>query len=322
MLSPHSLNTWATTRPRNSRERSTSRYRRCGPAADSRAEPRSPVEHLLHHRPGTPGRASVVVDQPSCRARRVAQDARDAGELAQVAGQVCRRAGRGPAVSRCAPGSRCATRARGPAVCSASSRPASCAARSASRVRVVRSPGTRPACRSCSSCTVHSTSASPPGPSLVCRCGSVPRGSRSASTRALIRRTSRTSASVEAALAVAHRVDQRDELPAELRRRRRSARPAAAPGSPRPATTARSRPRRTRASAPAGPAGPRAAGRRRRPAAGPATVRRAAGAAPPRPRARPPRRRARRPRRAGRGRTARRRRWRSRARDRRTGPSR
>ena len=59
----------------------------------------------------------------------------------------------------------------------------------------MRSPGTSAACRSWSSCTVHSTSASPPGPSLVCRCGSAPRGSRSASTRALIRRISRHSAS-------------------------------------------------------------------------------------------------------------------------------
>ena len=54
-------------------------------------------------------------------------------------------------------------------------------------------PAARAPCRSCSSCTVHSTSARPPGPSLVCIAGSAPRGSRSASTRALMRRISRTS---------------------------------------------------------------------------------------------------------------------------------
>ena len=55
---------------------------------------------------------------------------------------------------------------------------------------------TSPACCSCSSCTVHSTSASPPRPSLVCVAGSAPRGSRSRSTRALIRRISATCSAV------------------------------------------------------------------------------------------------------------------------------
>ena len=74
--------------------------------------------------------------------------------------------------------------------------PASAAAPRASRVRGVRSPGTAPACRICSSCTVHSMSASPPRPSLRWVFGSAPRGSRSRSMRALTRRTSATSASV------------------------------------------------------------------------------------------------------------------------------
>ena len=53
-----------------------------------RAESRrrsSPVEHPVHHRPGPPGRATVVVDQRSCCARRVAQDLRHARELAHIA---------------------------------------------------------------------------------------------------------------------------------------------------------------------------------------------------------------------------------------------
>ena len=77
---------------------------------------------------------------------------------------------------------------------SAVSSPASRASRSPSSVEVVRSSGTSPACCSCSSCTVHSTSASPPRPSFVCVLRSAPRGSRSASTRALIRRISVTAA--------------------------------------------------------------------------------------------------------------------------------
>ena len=68
--------------------------------------------------------------------------------------------------------------------------PASRAARSATTVRVDRSSGSRYACWSWRVCTVHSTSARPPGPSLVWRSGSAPRGSRSASTRALSLRIS------------------------------------------------------------------------------------------------------------------------------------
>ena len=44
---------------------------------------------------------------------------------------------------------------------------------------MVRSAGTAPACRICSSCTVHSMSARPPRPSLRWVAGSAPRGSRS-----------------------------------------------------------------------------------------------------------------------------------------------
>ena len=51
-------------------------------------------------------------------------------------------------------------------------------------------------CPSCSSWTVHSTSDRPPGPSLRCSARSAPRGMRSASMRALIRRISRTACSL------------------------------------------------------------------------------------------------------------------------------
>ncbi|COX25148.1 Uncharacterised protein [Mycobacterium tuberculosis] len=59
-------------------------------------------------------------------------------------------------------------------------------------VEVLCRAGTWCACCSCSNCTVHSMSASPPRPSLVCVLGSAPRGNRSDSIRALMRRISRT----------------------------------------------------------------------------------------------------------------------------------
>ena len=65
-----------------------------------------------------------------------------------------------------------------------------------STVDGARSAGTSAACCNCSSCTVHSTSERPPRPSLVWVAGSAPRGSRSRSTRALIRRISATCSSV------------------------------------------------------------------------------------------------------------------------------
>ncbi|GAP59914.1 hypothetical protein AHiyo1_33190 [Arthrobacter sp. Hiyo1] len=74
-------------------------------------------------------------------------------------------------------------------------RPNDSIASRACRVDVVRSCGCFPACWSCNSCTSHSTSLSPPRPSLTCLAGSAPLGSRSDSTRALTRRISRTSVS-------------------------------------------------------------------------------------------------------------------------------
>ena len=111
-----------------------------------------------------------------------------------------------------------------------------------------------------------------PRPSLVCRCGSAPRGSRSASTRALIRRISRTSASSRPPVAgsAAGRSSATNRAP-ELRVAGHRLGPQQRLRLPDRATSARSRPRRTRACGPAGPCGPPAAGRRRRPAAGPAT---------------------------------------------------
>src|SRR5437763_1165713 len=78
--------------------------------------------------------------------------------------------------------------------CSGSSRPrrpAPTAADRARRVPAVCSAGTSWAWPSWSSCTVPSPSARPPGPSLVCRALSAPRGRRSPPTRALMRRISR-----------------------------------------------------------------------------------------------------------------------------------
>ena len=80
----------------------------------------------------------------------------------------------------------------------------------------MRSSGTWPAYRICSSCTVHSMSARPPRPSLRCRCGSAPLGSRSWSTRPLIRRTSITSSSLMPLLGEPQRVDQLLEAAAQV----------------------------------------------------------------------------------------------------------
>ena len=66
------------------------------------------------------------------------------------------------------------------------------AASSVSRVDVVCRPGTRAACCMVSSWAHHSTSARPPRPSLVWVAGSAPRGRRSESIRAFIRRISCT----------------------------------------------------------------------------------------------------------------------------------
>ena len=67
-----------------------------------------------------------------------------------------------------------------------------------------------------SSCTVHSTSVSPPRPSLMVGARSAPRGSRSASIRALSRRMSRTCAVRQAPSRLAERVDQLDEVGREV----------------------------------------------------------------------------------------------------------
>ena len=77
-------------------------------------------------------------------------------------------------------------------------------------------------------------SARPPRPSLVCVVGSAPRGSRSASTLALIRRISTTSRWRQPALGVPELVRRADELPPPGACRRRPAGPAAAPAVPRP----------------------------------------------------------------------------------------
>ena len=140
-----------------------------------------------------------------------------------------------------------------------------------------------PACswpwRNCHSCTVHSTSASPPRPSLTCVSGSAPRGSLSLSTRALIRRISvicsrfKPSAGYRTASANPMNPAPATPIPGTPAAR------AAAPAPPTPATTSRSSAGRRPGCAPAAPAGPRGAGRRRRPAADPAPARPAACAA-------------------------------------------
>ena len=138
-------------------------------------------------------------------------------------------------------------------------------------------PGTSQACCSCSSCTVHSTSASPPRPSLVCVVGSAPRGSRSVSTRALIRRISTTSrwpsppSGYRNASAAATNRAPSSSSPATGRARSSACR-SHGPREPGPVAAER-RP----GCGPAGRCGPPDAGSRRSRAAGPGSAGRAAG---------------------------------------------
>ena len=155
------------------------------------------------------------------------------------------------------------------------------------------------ACRSCSSCTVHSTSASPPRPSLRCalRVGAPrqPLGLHPrldpCGSRARRRRRGRPAGHRSGSTSV-------EERPAQLGVARDRRGPQQRLGLPdqRPALVVGAV--GLRACAPAARSCPRAAGRRRARAAGPGRRRRAAGAAPGRPAsARLLRRRARRPRR-------------------------
>ena len=238
-----------------------------------------PVEDLLDDGSGMPGesagsRRGTGPGRRPARSRRRGPP-RPAPAPAGAAGRSA-----GPRTRKIALRARVASRHAAPAsaACSASSRPAAGAPPARRRSRSRAAPGAPPACCSWSSCTVHSTSASPPRPSLVCVAGSAPRGSRSRSTRALIRRISATCSAGQPVGRVAHRVDQREELRAQLASPA-TGRPAAAPAPPRPTTSARSTRGRPPGCAPAGPAGPPGAGRRRPRAPGRARARRAAGAA-------------------------------------------
>ena len=244
----------------------------------------SGIEHPFHGGAG-PARGPQVVVHELARVAAAEQPHRRRPAPPR-AGAAGRRAGPGPASARCGPGPPASSRRPSRRRPRGRPGPASRAAASASRVRVLRSSGTAYACRSCSSCTAHSTSARPPRPSLVWVAGSAPRGSRSVSTRALIRRISTTCSRLSPPRRIAHPVGERLELACPGPRRRRRTGPAAAPAPPTPSTSGRSTGRTRRGCAPAAPAGPRGAGRRRRPAAGRAPACRAAGAAPRRSRAR------------------------------------
>ena len=149
--------------------------------------------------------------------------------------------------------------------------PASAAARRcAASVDGVRRSGSLVA-RAAAAAAARSTRRrpSPPRPSLVCVVGSAPRGSRSVSTRALIRRISTTSRMDEPALRVAELVGGRDELSAELLvagHRPRPQQRLPLPGRCEPGPVAAVRVQRC---GPAGRSCPPAAGSRRSPAAGP-----------------------------------------------------
>ena len=128
-----------------------------------------------------------------------------------------------------------------------------------------RCAGPGPRRRAAAAAAARSTRCRPGrrGPSLRWVCGSAPRGSRSSSTRALIRRISSDVVVGQPAArgSAAGRSAPRSGAAGRGRRRRR--RRAAAPGPPRPPTTWRSRRRRSPGCAPAAPACPRGAGRRR-----------------------------------------------------------
>ena len=155
---------------------------------------------------------------------------------------------------------------------------------SASSVEVQCSAGTLFACRSCSSCTVHSMSASPPRPGLVWVFGSAPRGSRSASTRALIRRISCTASCETPPFGVARLVDHQQETLSQVQIACDPVRAQQRLHFPGLRILSRSRPDRRRAFSPTGRFALRAAGWCRPPEADPQTACPAACAPSPPPR--------------------------------------
>ena len=125
------------------------------------ATPSRPVEQLLHHRAGPPRDPPVVVEHVADVARPVAQVPAHGGQFPRRPTGRCRPAR--PRTSITALRTRVASTQASSRICasSASISPAARAAASASRVRVVRRPGSAQPCRICSSCTVHSTSRQP-----------------------------------------------------------------------------------------------------------------------------------------------------------------
>ena len=126
-------------------------------------------------------------------------------------------AARAPASARCAPAR--PSPSPGPGTRRPYWTPGRRRGRRRARRGCAASAALRPACpcRSCSSCTAHSTSASPPRPSLAWVAGSAPRGSRSVSTRALIRRISVICSGVSPPAGIAHPVGQGQEPRAQRR---------------------------------------------------------------------------------------------------------
>ena len=165
------------------------------PASRQATARRSGVEQPLDDGACPARDAAVLVEELALRARRVARGSgrprRARGRSTAARRPACRGRGR----ARCASGPPWSRRRRRTSASSSPPAPRR-PRRQRRRVLVVRRPGSSAACRSWSSWTVHSTSARPPRPSLRARPGSTPRGIRSFSTRALMRRTSTTCASV------------------------------------------------------------------------------------------------------------------------------
>ena len=232
------------------------------------------VEDLLHDLAGAPGGPAVVVEElpgsmsgPYPHARATPASSRPGRGSWSLARPRTRKIAFRARVAR-------SHAERSASACSPSSSPASPRAASASTVGAARSAGTSAACWSCSSWTVHSTSASPPRPSLVCVAGSAPRGSRSRSTRALIRRISATCSLGQAArpgtgCGSISATNSRAELRVAGHRHRPQQRLHLPDRHPALVVLAEGR----RGCGPARPAAPRAAGRRRPRAPGRAPAR-------------------------------------------------
>ena len=135
------------------------------------------VEDPVDDGAGAAGDAAVLVEELArVGVGVVAQRGGDGGELAARVRHLVGRLARAPGWRRRGPGWPSSSRPRAPRRRRRRAAPPSPRRRGPRASTACAATGRRRACWSCRSCTVHSTSASPPVPSLVCRALSARRG--------------------------------------------------------------------------------------------------------------------------------------------------